>query len=211
MAGNPFTALKNLLIPNKTQDPVAQPNYQTDARSIEIWAAGLLKALQASGIYEITSTDGSVTITDPFGPVTDLSAPGGYASLTGPGKTVPLGALTQGGNFTVNGTLTSLGEITGDNTIVVSSPHGQSQIFAGVSSGVAGIQIVGDGGFDDGVIRFTANGTGSGVGPAINFIFLVQAGAPTMTMASATWCFLDQLGVGHIYFNPGGAVWTLVV
>lgn len=34
------------------------------------------------------------------------SAVGGYASLTGPGETVTPGALTQAGNFTVNGTST---------------------------------------------------------------------------------------------------------
>lgn len=80
--------LKNLLIPRKTQDPVAQPNYGTDMRAIENWVSGDLMGF----------------LNDLVAFVNDISpSGGGYESLTGPGETTTPGALTQAGNFTIDG------------------------------------------------------------------------------------------------------------
>jgi hypothetical protein len=81
--------LKNLLIPRKTQTPVAQPNYGTDMRAIENWVSGDLMGF----------------LNDLVSYVNDITPGTGYASLTGTGETSPTGELTQGGDLTVTGNL----------------------------------------------------------------------------------------------------------
>jgi hypothetical protein len=97
------TKIRQLIIPRKTQDPVAQPDYSIDQRTIEQWAMQVLKYLQDNGILEITSTGGTVTITNPFGPVTNLEATGGggggITDITSTGGTIdvtnPFGPVTN--------------------------------------------------------------------------------------------------------------------
>ena len=101
LMGKLSTKVKNLLIPRKTQDPVGQPDYGTDARAIEAWAAQV--GLYAGTIQEIVA-GANVTVTNGNGPVVTVAASpgGGYASFGGPGQTTSPGDLTQNGNLLVN-------------------------------------------------------------------------------------------------------------
>jgi hypothetical protein len=126
--------VKNLLIPRKNQDPVAQPDYGTDTRAIEVWAAQVGK--WAGTIQEIVA-GANVTVTNGDGPVVTIASTAtvsAYASLTGPGQTATPGDLTQEGGFTVNAATHNIPLNVTSGLISLLATNGGVQLDAGTGA-----------------------------------------------------------------------------
>lgn len=174
--------LVQLLIPRKSTTETAA--IDTDWRTIEIWAKSVVEYVNA------------------------LPTGGGYASLTGPGETSPTGALTQNGDFTINGLLD-----VGAGADIEGAGHDITIANSNLASGAISITQASGSGIT--IHDTSATGTidiQAGAGAAMNFIAssgTVELGSVSgLTVLSGTSSSLSFFGSpsgGHAQVTVTGS------
>jgi hypothetical protein len=228
---------KDLFVPRKTNNKAHQPDYGTDMRTIEVWANTVpITQLVAGANITLTPANGqgsTITIAASGG------GGGGYASISGPGSSNPTGSLTQGGDWIVNGNLTTHGIFTLNGSTMSSTGTtvtiASNLIVNGALStnGSGNIHLVGQDtvqlqarlvGFEQTSLLLStpAGGVGAGTGGSITMGTTVpgDTGITTMQFFMFSGGGAPTFNVnapsfcfssnGHIYFNFSGTGWTLV-